>query len=108
MSKFHLDMNTAQVNSLQIGDGNTQYIAQTTTTDISQKEWLQLKNELYQMLEQHSGSEIIKKSYLMIEQKNKSGVKHFFSEQMPSFIRDVMVNLTADSLLVLCKLLFKS
>ena len=106
MAKYHFDMGEAKISNQQIGDGNTQYMMQVNTADISSKEWLQLEHELYQMLKQNRDNEIFQKSYNLVEHKDNIGIKNFFSKHMPTFVRDVMVNLTADGLLILCKVLF--
>lgn len=106
MESFNINMEHAVLHNIQQGNNNTMKICEQPTTSVSAEEWEKLKRELYYIANQQAESNIAKNTHQLIEKKDQKQLKEFFIKNMPSFVRDVMVNVTSDALLVLCKLLF--
>lgn len=102
MSDFgNINLNGATIGNLQQGDWNTIYNENQRIIKLESEDWNILEYELQNMKKINSNSVAVNETLHMVQEKNIVGIKRIWKDKMIPFIRDVLVNLTSDGLIVL-------
>lgn len=102
MSEFNnMNLNGAMIGNLQQGDWNTIYNGNQRIGNPDNQDWAILEYELRNMKKNNSDSIAVDETLQMVQEKNTAGIKRIWKDRMVPFIRDVLVNLTSDGLIVL-------
>lgn len=101
MSDFKMNLSGATIGNLQQGDWNTIHNGNQQIGNLCNQDWDILEYELKNIKKSNSDSVIVNETLHMVRNRNKDGIKRIWKDKMSPFIRDVLVNLTSDGLIVL-------
>lgn len=102
MSDFsNINLSGANIGNLQQGDCNSIYNENQRIVKPDNEDWDILEYELQNIKKNNSNSAAVNEILHMVQEKNTTGIRRIWKDRMVPFIRDILVNLTSEGLIVL-------